>query len=203
MRLIAGRGSRRVRASMVEGRTQSLRLKRCAAFLLDSIAIGVYAASLALVALGLGAGAGGGLDAAFSHPLGGHVLRFATLTGPIVLGLALFESSSWAATPGKRLMSLQVSTTEGQCLSFGRAFSRNLMKLLPWELSHAAVHHVPGWPANIGNIPSLVGVVLWIAWGIGSLYLAFLFLDPVRGPLYDRALGTRVSIAEMRPEPSC
>ena len=42
----------------------------------------------------------------------------------------LFESSSWQATPGKRICRLYVATQDEKRLSFSRAFVRNIAKAL-------------------------------------------------------------------------
>jgi uncharacterized RDD family membrane protein YckC len=43
---------------------------------------------------------------------------------------ALSESSSWQATPGKKLLNLQVTDMNGQRLSFGRASGRFFAKMI-------------------------------------------------------------------------
>jgi uncharacterized RDD family membrane protein YckC len=43
---------------------------------------------------------------------------------------ALFESGSWQATPGKRLMGIYVTNLEGQKISFARASGRHFSKIL-------------------------------------------------------------------------
>jgi uncharacterized RDD family membrane protein YckC len=44
---------------------------------------------------------------------------------------ALFESSSWQATPGKRLLGIYATDLHGRRLTFVRAMFRNLLKQLP------------------------------------------------------------------------
>ena len=68
---------------------------------------------------------------------------------------AFAESSSWRATVGKRLLGLQVTTTDGERLSFGQATARHLMKFLSlfcgalgflmslWTKRHQALHDMP------------------------------------------------------------
>ena len=47
------------------------------------------------------------------------------------------ESSSHAATPGKRLYGLSVLTQEGHSLTFAQALVRNTVKIaIPWQLGH-------------------------------------------------------------------
>lgn len=53
----------------------------------------------------------------------------------IAIGLVMFyllapamEASTWRATPGKRLLKLQITTKEGDRISYGRAFVRNVLR---------------------------------------------------------------------------
>jgi uncharacterized RDD family membrane protein YckC len=46
------------------------------------------------------------------------------------LYFALFESSSWRATPGKRACGLIVTGKQGERISFGRAIGRDFAKIL-------------------------------------------------------------------------
>jgi uncharacterized RDD family membrane protein YckC len=41
-----------------------------------------------------------------------------------------FEGSRWRATPGKRIMKLQITTKEGERISYRRAFARNVLRTL-------------------------------------------------------------------------
>ena len=68
---------------------------------------------------------------------------------------AFAESSSWRATVGKRVMGLQVITTEGARVSFGQATARHFMKFLSffclmigflmagWTRRRQALHDMP------------------------------------------------------------
>lgn len=175
------------------GDPRRARSRRVAAFLADSLIIGLYAGGLAVVSIFFfDAGGGGRWDMAFSHPIGGHLLRLATLTGPVAMSLALFEASGRAATPGKQLFGLQVTSVTGGQISLRRAISRNALKFLPWELSHVAIHHMPGWPAKIEGVSFVVVLVMLLGWILGGLYLVLTLIDPHKGPLYDRILDTRV-----------
>ncbi|HLU24580.1 MAG TPA: RDD family protein [Longimicrobiales bacterium] len=175
-------------------------IRRVAAFLVDCLLIGLYAGALAAVSVYmLGGGSGGWLDAAFSHPIGAHLLRIATLTGPVLIILAGFEASGRAATPGKRLCGLQVTSLAGGRLSFRRAVGRNALKLLAWELSHVAVQQLAA-PPTAADGPT-IGTILVLGLGLtlGALYLAVTLIDPGRGPLYDRLLDTRVTKRRLAP----
>ncbi len=68
---------------------------------------------------------------------------------------ALMESSSWQATVGKRVLGLQVTTGDGERLSFGTATARHFMKFLSlfclmigflmsgWTKRRQALHDIP------------------------------------------------------------
>lgn len=68
---------------------------------------------------------------------------------------AFAESSSWRATVGKRLLGLQVTTAEGERISFGQATVRHFMKFLSffcltigflmtlWTKRRQALHDMP------------------------------------------------------------
>jgi len=68
---------------------------------------------------------------------------------------AFMESSSWRATVGKRLLGLQVITTDGERVSFGAATARHFMKFLSlfclmvgflmplWTKRRQALHDMP------------------------------------------------------------
>jgi uncharacterized RDD family membrane protein YckC len=55
---------------------------------------------------------------------------FAYLLGLGVIYFALFESSAWQATVGKRLLNIYVTNDEGSRISAGRAFGRWFWKFL-------------------------------------------------------------------------
>jgi uncharacterized RDD family membrane protein YckC len=68
---------------------------------------------------------------------------------------AFAESSSWRATVGKRLLGLQVTTADGERISFGQATVRHFMKFLSffcltigflmslWTKRRQALHDMP------------------------------------------------------------
>lgn len=108
---------------------------RLAAYVIDYIVflVGVFVAALILgVLLGVII-AVGGLGEQMSEKewetLGGIVAYVLALPGWF-LYYAWLESSSWQATLGKKLLSLQVTDLDGHRLSFARALGRNLGKIL-------------------------------------------------------------------------
>ena len=59
-----------------------------------------------------------------------------TVSLPIWAYFAGYESRADHATPGKRWLGVTVASTGAKPLSFGRAFLRTILKLLPFEVAH-------------------------------------------------------------------
>lgn len=128
---------------------------------------------------------------------GGFVRVLSALDGAVlVLGwlvgwplyFALFESSVWQATPGKRALGLVVTDRDGARLGFGRALGRHVAALanyaslmVGWLLvaldrDKRGLHdHLAGTRVVSRReppVPVWLGVAAWLA---GGLALALLF----------------------------
>lgn len=165
---------------------------RIAAFGYDYILISAYLIGLAALSTMISSALNPDVwQQVFSNPIGADLFAFATTILPVALYFAWTESSSSQASWGKRKRGIRVETSSGQRLSLGRALSRNLLKLLPWQVAHTCLFHIPGWPLNTGTPPLWVsiGLVLvwiligWNAWAIGA--------SKSRTSPYDRLLGIR------------
>lgn len=167
--------------------------QRILAFLLDYLLIAVYLLLLVLIGVGLGLGAWRGLfQQFFVDPNRSEVSAFLLLVLPIWLYFALCEASPWQATWGKRRMGLCVTTIEGARLSLPRALWRSAVKLLPWELTHACLWRIPGWPLKPSDPSPLILAGLILVWVLVIVYLAGLFLGKRHQTLYDWLAGTCV-----------
>jgi uncharacterized RDD family membrane protein YckC len=91
--------------------------RRLAAYLIDSILIGIVGGIAFAILAGIG-GDGGAVI--------GYLIWF---VGSFVYYAAM-ESSSSQATVGKIALGIQVTDLEGNRVSFGRALGRNLAKIL-------------------------------------------------------------------------
>jgi uncharacterized RDD family membrane protein YckC len=113
---------------------------RFIAFLIDSVLRGIAFVFL-FIPLFIFSGAG----AAIQHIVSGEDIGEnigPLIAGGFLLGLfgivalvswlyyALFESSTWQATPGKKLLGLYVTDMDGQPVSFGRASGRAIGKIV-------------------------------------------------------------------------
>jgi len=88
--------------------------KRLVALIIDSIILALLAAPLALFT-------------------GWHYFIIVSWVISVTLNwlyFSLFESGSWMATPGKRLLSIKVTNLSGQRITFGRATGRYFAKIL-------------------------------------------------------------------------
>lgn len=167
--------------------------RRLAAFGVDYGVIAAYMAVLALVAMALGAG-DGRWDRAFAHPVGGQAVSFLVLTLPVIVYFALFESAALQATPGKRLLRIRVAAAGAVRLPRHRAFARAALKFLPWEISHGALRHTPGWPGDVEAVPAAVWLVFGLAWLLAGAYVGLPLFDARGRTPYDRLAGSVVIV---------
>jgi len=66
-------------------------------------------------------------------PIGEDTLGYVMLVLGFVVFYVLapaFEASGWRATPGKRIMKLQITTRDAERISYRRAFARNVLRTL-------------------------------------------------------------------------
>ena len=167
--------------------------RRLLAFALDYIIISVYLGLLVALSVVIAqTPAGPGFRALFGDPNSAELTAFLLLVAPVLLYFAVFESSRWQATWGKRALGLRVVTTGGAPVSFLRALWRNLLKLIPWELTHACLWRIPGWPLAPETPPLWVTVGLILVWVIVAVYVVSLVLSRDGQTLYDRLADVRV-----------
>jgi uncharacterized RDD family membrane protein YckC len=132
------------------------------------------------------------LLAMFADPTSSEFSAFLLLVLPVLLYFALFECSSWQATWGKRKMGLRVITTYGARLSLPRSLTRSLLKLLPWELTHACLWRIPGWPLAPTTPSLLITAGLALVWILVGADLVSLLVSKKHQALYDWIAGTYV-----------
>lgn len=170
--------------------------RRFAAFLLDYLIISAYLVLLVIVGFGLGRGPlRGGFQELFADPNRSELSAFLLLVLPVILYFALFEHSSWQATWGKRTMGLRVTDTQGGGLSLLRSFARSLLKFVPWELTHACLWRIPGWPLAPATPSPLITAGLVLVWVVVGAYLVSMLVSKQHQTLYDWIAGTVVTVA--------
>lgn len=173
----------------------NLRL-RIAAFLLDYLIIAAYIIVLIVVSVLLGLGPlRQAFQGLFANPNSSELSAFLLLVLPVILYFALFESSTWQATCGKRKVGLRVTDTHGERLSFARSLVRSLIKFLPWELTHACLWRIPGWPFNPQTPSPIISAGLVLVWVIAGAYVISLLVSKKHQTLYDLIAGSYVVLA--------
>jgi hypothetical protein len=166
---------------------------RLLAFMADYLFIALYL----LVLVGAGAliritPLGADFGALFANPASAEVTSFMLLVLPVLLYFALMESSRWQATIGKRVVGLRVMTMGGGRVGFPRALLRNVLKLIPWELAHACLWRIPGWPLNPQEPPIWVNLGLVLVWVVVAVYAIGLAISKTGQTPYDHLAGARV-----------
>lgn len=170
----------------------NLRL-RVAAFLFDYLIIAAYIIILIIASVLLGLGPlRQPFQGFFANPNSGEISAFLLLVLPVILYFALFESSSWQATWGKRKIGLCVINAQGERLSLGRSLVRSFIKFLPWELTHACLWRIPGWPFNPQTPSPIISAGLILVWIIVGAYLISLLMSKKHQTLYDMIAGSYV-----------
>lgn len=180
--------------------------RRIQAFLWDYLVILVYLSVL----VGVGAYLTLGPDAEqwrplFADPVRADAIAFGLTVVPVVAYFALCESSASGATFGKRRMGIRVLRADGEPLSAGRALLRAIFKFVPWQVAHTGIFHtvhtaqpreVSGALAEVSRalIPGeWAAGLIGLAWLLAGLYLASMWLNPLRRATYDRLAGTWVT----------
>ena len=160
---------------------------RAAAFALDYLPIAAYLALLVAVGAVLGWAFPDAMARAFGQAARARAIGFALVTLPVGLYFALSEASGRQATWGKWRLGLVVVGPCGAPLGLVRSLARTGVKLVPWELAHAAV-----WGITLaGGVPTPVHQALlaltWLLVGANAVAIG-----AYRRAVYDVVVGTRV-----------
>ena len=169
--------------------------QRIVAFLLDYLIIAAYLVILVIIGVGLGFGPlRSAFQAMFANPNISEFSAFLLLVLPVILYFTLFECSSWQATWGKRRRGLRVIDVHGARLSLPRSFVRSLLKFVPWELTHACLWRIPGWPLAPATPPPIITAGLVLVWVLVLAYLVSMLVSKKHQALYDWIAGTYVIV---------
>ena len=96
------------------------------------------------------------------------------------------ESSKYQGTLGKRLLKLEVENMEEGRVNRRQAFKRTLVKLIPWELTHASLV-----PIYFAEDPS-VNLGIWIANSLIIIYIVTLVASGGKWTFQDKFAQTKV-----------
>ena len=169
--------------------------QRMGAFLLDYLIIAAYLVLLVIISVELGFGPLRSVfRTMFADPTSSEFSAFLLLVLPVMLYFALCECSSWRATWGKRRMGLRVINTYGARLSLPRSLVRSLLKFAPWELTHACLWRIPGWPLAPSTPSPIITAGLVLVWILVGTYVVSMLVSKKHQALYDWIAGTFVIV---------
>jgi uncharacterized RDD family membrane protein YckC len=167
--------------------------QRLGAFFLDYLVISLYLLFLSIIGVGLGFGPLKSVfQEMFATPERSELSAFLFLVLPVILYFAWGESSSWKATLGKRKIHICVVTVSGSRLGFPQSFIRSLLKFIPWELTHACLWRIPGWPLAPETPSPIIMIGLISVWVLVGGYIGSMLINKEGQTFYDMIAKTRV-----------
>ena len=116
--------------------------QRVRAFVLDYVIILIYLAAITLLIWLLNLFSIN--EWLFAERVRAQFVAFLLVTLPVTLYFAIRESSTQRVTWGKQCVGLKVTDYNGERIGFGQAFSRRLLKFIPWNFL----------TLSFGNFPS-------------------------------------------------
>jgi len=128
------------------------------------------------------------------NPILADLMAFITLVLPVILYFTLQESSPKQSTWGKRKAGIRVVNANGGRLTWGQAFIRSLVKMIPWQIAHTCLFHIPGWPLAVTTIPSAVSAGFALMYVLVGLYIASALISKKHRTPYDLASGAYVIV---------
>lgn len=131
------------------------------------------------------------------NPILADLMAFAALVLPVILYFTLQESSSKQATWGKRKAGIRVVNADGRTLTRRQAFVRSLVKMIPWQIGHTSLFHIPGWPFAVTTVPPAVIGGFILLYTLVGIYIASVFISKKRRTPYDRASGSYVIVEKV------
>jgi uncharacterized RDD family membrane protein YckC len=170
--------------------------KRVKAFAFDYILISGYIVLLAAATMVTIKAAGLlGLSLRWpENPFLADLLALFTLVLPVILYFTWSESSSRQATWGKGKAGIRVVNAHGGALTRTQAFIRSLVKLLPWQIAHTCIFHIPGWPLAVTVLPPAVIAGYVLLFVLVGIYVATSLISRQHRTPYDWAAGSYVII---------
>ena len=128
------------------------------------------------------------------NPILADLMAFGTLVLPVILYFTVQESSPIRATWGKRKAGIRVVNANGRTLTGIQAFVRSLVKLLPWQIGHTCLFHIPGWPLAVTTIPAGVIVGFIFLYVLVGIYIVCALISKKHRTPYDWASGSYVIV---------
>lgn len=118
----------------------------------------------------------------FENRIQAQLMGFLLVTLPFTLYYAFSESSRKQGTFGKQKQTIKVVDANGGQISFVRALMRNILKFLPWEISHTLIWQINFYPDTSQIIINLGFGFVYLLIGINT---ASLLMTKTRQTIYD------------------
>ena len=128
------------------------------------------------------------------NPILADLMAFITLVLPVILYFTFQESSPRQSTWGKRKAGIRVVNANGGRLTWLQAFIRSLVKMIPWQIAHTCLFHIPGWPLAVTTISSAVSAGFALMYVLVGLYIASALISKKHRTPYDWASGAYVIV---------
>lgn len=157
-------------------------LRRLAAYAID---VALLAAVLIPVAFGLQALVGYRPDTG----IGVWLATLLTISLPSWTYFMVADAAFGGVTVGKRLFGLRARALDGGGIPLSHAVVRTAIKLVPWELTHAAMFALA---PRLGDFSGLQITLLWLVYALFAAYLAVALRTGGERSLHDLAAGTAV-----------
>lgn len=107
----------------------------------------------------------------FENRIQAQVIGFSLVTLPVILYYTFSESSSKQGTFGKQRQLIKVVDENGKQIPFVRALIRNLLKFLPWEISHTMIWQIQFYPDASSSLLGFGLVYVLIGLNIASVLI--------------------------------
>lgn len=171
----------------------AIRLK---AFAFDYLLISAYIFLLAAVSMAVIKTSGVlGLSLRWpENPFLADLMAFITMVLPVILYFTLQESSPRQSTWGKRKAGIRMVNANGGRLTRKQALIRSLVKLLPWQIGHTCLFHIPGWPLAVTTVPSWVTTGFVLLYVLVGIYIASALISKKHRTPYDWTSGAYVIV---------
>ena len=128
------------------------------------------------------------------NPILADLMAFIMLVLPVILYFTFQESSPKQSTWGKRKAGIRVVNADGGRLTWRQAFVRSLIKMIPWQIAHTCLFHIPGWPFVVTLIPPAVTAGFILVYVLAGIYLATVFISRKHRTPYDWISGSYVVV---------
>ncbi len=125
----------------------------------------------------------------FQSSINMHLYVFSSISFPVYLYFAYFDSRHSKGTFGKRLCKLRVNDIKNHKISFLKSFWRAILKLLPWEIAHLGIIHPT--PVYFENEPN-IRILTYIGLLLFTVYFISIWFSSKQQTIYDKVVGTLV-----------